>query len=448
MFIFLYIITIDKYLCPFIALQTFNLYTIIKLIGIGNFLLWKEKNMENDFSSLGLSEKLISALKAQGIEKPTEVQEIAIPVIMAKKDAVVRAETGSGKTLTYLLPIFMNIDMSVRSAQCMILVPTHELAVQVHKQAELLAKNAGLDIRSALIIGNAGFTRQLEKLKEKPQIIIGSAGRILDLIEKRKLPAHTVNTIVVDEADRMIDKYNIDAVKAVIKTTLKNSRQTVFFSASMNGEAILAAREISVNDPVFCMTEEKLPTNIEHFCIECDLRDKINIIRKIVHGEKASKTIVFINNPENINVTVEKLCYHSLKAVGLYGGIRRDERRKAINDMIYGKAEILVASDLVSRGLDIPDVTHIINLDIPENPVSYLHRSGRTGRSGKSGKVISLATKGEIRYLNLCSRLLDTEIKRVYMKEGQLVPDSRVRKPMRYPSDTQKNIVKRIKKEK
>ncbi|MEA4973318.1 MAG: DEAD/DEAH box helicase [Candidatus Metalachnospira sp.] len=404
--------------------------------------------MKNDFSSLGISEELISALKIQGIDNPTEVQAIAIPIIMSKKDAVVRAETGSGKTLAYLLPIFMNIDISVRSAQCIILAPTHELAVQVHKQAELLAKNAGMDIRSALIIGNAGMTRQLDKLKEKPQIIIGSAGRIIDLIEKKKLPAHTVKTIIVDEADRMVDKLNIDLVKAVVKTTLKNTRQTVFLSASMNEESVSAAKEISVNEPVLCMAAEKLPKSIEHFCIESELRDKINIIRKIVHGEEAKKTIVFINNTENIEVVVEKLCYHSLKAVGLYGGIRRDERRKAINDMINGKAEILVASDLVSRGLDIPDVTHIINMDIPENPISYLHRSGRTGRNGKPGKVISLATKGELRYLNMCSRLLDAEIKHVYMKEGKMVPDERKRKPMRYSSVLQKNAVIRIKKEK
>lgn len=404
--------------------------------------------MKNEFSLLGLSEELISALKIQGVDSPTEVQEIAIPVIMSKKDAIVRAETGSGKTLAYLLPIFMNIDMNVRSAQCIVLTPTHELAVQVHKQADLLAKNSGMDIRSALIIGNAGMGRQIEKLREKPQIIIGSAGRILDLIGKKKLPAHTVKTIIVDEADRMVDKLNIDMVKAVVKTTLKNSRQTVFLSASMNKNAIEAAKEISVNEPVFCMAEEKLPKTIEHFSIECELRDKINIIRKIVHGENAKKTIVFINNPENIEVTVEKLCYHSLKAVGLYGGIRRDERRKAINDMINGKAEILVASDLVSRGLDIPDVTHIINMDIPENPVSYLHRSGRTGRNGKHGKVISLATKGELRYLNKCSNLLETQIKRVYMKEGNMIPDDRTKKPIKYLSTKHKNNVKRIKKEK
>ena len=135
----------------------------------------------------------------------------------------------------------MNIDLSLRSAQCIVLTPTHELAVQVYKQAELLAENSGMYIRSALIIGNAGMARQIEKLKEKPQIIIGSAGRIIDLIEKKKIPAHTVKTIVVDEADRMLDHMNVDMVKSVVKTTLKNSRQTVFLYASMNAVAVAAA---------------------------------------------------------------------------------------------------------------------------------------------------------------------------------------------------------------
>ena len=385
--------------------------------------------MKKTFKETGITEELISALKKQGITAPTEVQEAAVPVILSGKNAIVRAETGSGKTLAYLLPVFMKTDTALRSAQTIILTPTHELAVQVYRQACLLAENSGLDVRSALVIGDAGLARQLEKLKEKPQIIVGSAG--YDLIGKRKIPAHTVKTIVVDEADRMLDKMNADMVRAIVKTTLKDSRQMIFLSASMNRDAVEIARELCTEPPVFCMAEEKLPSSISHYCIVAELRDKINIIRKIVHGEKAKKTIVFINNPENIEVTVEKLCYHSLKAVGLYGGTRRDERRKAINEMISGRAEILVASDLVSRGLDIPEVTHIINLDIPEEPTTYLHRAGRTGRSGKAGKVISITTAGEKRYVNKCARALGIKVEYVRMREGKMVPDERpVKKPI------------------
>lgn len=384
--------------------------------------------MNKNFKDLGISDILISALEKQSVNEPTEVQINTIPEILKNNNVIARAETGSGKTLTYLLPIFMGIDTSLRSAQCIILTPTHELAVQVHRQAELLAQNSGMEIRSALIIGNAGLQRQLDKLKEKPQIIIGSSGRIYDLIQRKKIPAHTVKTIVVDEADRMLDKMNADMVKAIVKTTLKDSRRLIFLSASMDEAAVKTASEMCVEPPVFCMAEEKIPASLSHYCMVCELRDKINMIRKIVHGEKAKKTIVFINNPENIEVTVEKLCYHSLKAVGLYGGIRRDERRKAINDMLSGKAEIMVASDLVSRGLDIPGVTHIINLDIPENTASYLHRSGRAGRAGKSGKVISIATFGEKRYVNKCAKELGIILEYVQMREGKMIPAEPVKK--------------------
>ncbi len=296
--------------------------------------------------------------------------------------------------------------------------------MQVYRQACLLAENAGLDVRSALVIGDAGLARQLEKLKEKPQIIVGSAGRIYDLIGKRKIPAHTVKTIVVDEADRMLDKMNADMVRAIVKTTLKDKRQMIFLSASMNRDAVEIARELCTEPPVFCMAEEKLPSSISHYCIVAELRDKINIIRKIVHGEKAKKTIVFHKQSGKHRGHCGKLRYHSLKAVGLYGGTRRDERRKAINEMISGRAEILVASDLVSRGLDIPEVTHIINLDIPEEPTTYLHRAGRTGRSGKAGKVISVATLGEKRYVNRCARALGIKVEYVRMREGKMIPDT------------------------
>ena len=206
--------------------------------------------MKKTFKELGITDELISALSKQGIKEPTEVQENTIPDILAKNNVIARAETGSGKTLTYLLPIFMKIDTSLRSAQCIILTPTHELAVQVHRQAELLAANSGMEVRSALIIGNAGMQRQLDKLKEKPHIIIGSAGRIYDFIGKKKIPAHTVKTIVVDEADRMLDKMNLDMVKAIVKTTLKDSRQMIFLSASMDPDAVKYATEMCTVPPV------------------------------------------------------------------------------------------------------------------------------------------------------------------------------------------------------
>ena len=218
--------------------------------------------MENSFEKSGINIELIKGLEKQGITTPTEIQSIIVNPFMEGKDIVGMSYTGSGKTLAYLLPLFMKVDTSLRSTQAIVLTPTHELAVQVYKQAELLAKNSEVDVKTALIIGGANIQRQIDKLKEKPQIVIGSAGRIHDLIKKRKIQAHTVKTIVIDEADRMIDDLNISGVEAVVKTTLKD-RQIVMLSASITDKASKKAISL-MKEPVFlnASKEEKLPENI------------------------------------------------------------------------------------------------------------------------------------------------------------------------------------------
>ena len=285
--------------------------------------------MENNFEKAGVMPELVKGLEKQGITIPTEIQSIIIKPFMDKKDIVAMSYTGSGKTLAYLLPLFMNVDTTLRSTQAIILTPTHELAVQVYRQAELLAENSGVNVKSALIIGGANIQRQIDKLKEKPQIVIGSSGRIFDLIKKRKIQAHTVKTIVIDEADRMIDDLNISGVEAVVKTTLRD-RQIVMLSASVTDEASKRAMAL-MKEPVFLnvSSNEKLPENIEHIYITAEQREKIIVIRKLVHGENIKKGIVFINNNENIEVIVDKLNYHGIKAVGIYGKAHKYDRRKS-----------------------------------------------------------------------------------------------------------------------
>ena len=377
--------------------------------------------MENNFEKAGVMPELVKGLEKQGITIPTEIQSIIIKPFMDKKDIVAMSYTGSGKTLAYLLPLFMNVDTTLRSTQAIILTPTHELAVQVYRQAELLAENSGVNVKSALIIGGANIQRQIDKLKEKPQIVIGSSGRIFDLIKKRKIQAHTVKTIVIDEADRMIDDLNISGVEAVVKTTLRD-RQIVMLSASVTDEASKRAMAL-MKEPVFLnvSSNEKLPENIEHIYITAEQREKIIVIRKLVHGENIKKGIVFINNNENIEVIVEKLNYHGIKAVGIYGKAHKYDRRNAIEDMREGRVNILVSSDLSARGLDIPGVTHVINIDIPEEPVYYLHRAGRTGRAGEKGKCISVVTDFEKKWIRKYEKTLGIKFKHMEMSYGKLV---------------------------
>ena len=351
--------------------------------------------MEDNFKSLNIDENIINALRLQGIKEPTPIQSKAIPVCLENKDVVAESETGSGKTLAYVLPIFKKVEASKRENQVIILTPTHDLAVQVHKVIDKLSKDSNMGITSMTIIGNVNIKRQVEKLKEKPHIIIGSSGRILELIKMKKIAAHTVKTIIIDECDKLLDENNEKMTKAVIKTTLRE-RQVLCFSATVTDEVLKFSKE-NMKEPVVLKEEQKpiANKNIEHMYFVCERRDKILMIRKLIASLKPKKAIVFINNSNGINVIADKLRYHGIKAEGISGENFKAERKKSMDAFIQGKSNVLVSSDLTSRGLDIRGVTHIINLDIPENEMDYIHRAGRCGRGQNSGVCASIITENE-----------------------------------------------------
>ena len=388
--------------------------------------------MEQNFQTLGLSDALVAGLAKQDITVPTDIQTKMIPAIMTGKDVVGRSETGSGKTLAYLLPIFQNIDPNVRGTQAIILTPTHELAAQVHRQAELLAKNAGANVGCALIIGTARLQRQVERLREKPPIVVGSTGRILDLIKRKKIQAHLVKTIVLDEGDRLLEDGNFAAVQAVIKTTLRD-RQLVLLSASVGGETQQRAKEIMKEDALFVEGASQVgqvPDTISHYFILTAPREKFLMLRKVLAGEKPKKAMVFLNNPENIEVTVDKLNYHGIKAAGIYGQVGKLDRKTALDDFREGRVQVLVASDIGARGLDIPDVTHVINLDIPEDPTHYLHRAGRCGRQGQTGCAISIVTHYERRWIHKYEKVWGLRFAQKDMVYGKLTDSTKTKKDL------------------
>lgn len=395
--------------------------------------------MEHTFEALGLRAALCEALAKQGITAPTEIQQKMIPEILSGKDVIGRSETGSGKTLAYLLPIFEKLDLSIRGTQAIILTPTHELAAQVYHQAELLQENAGIAAGCVLLIGAAGIGRQLEKLKAKPRIVVGSVGRILDLIRKKKIQAHLVRTIVLDEGDRLMDDGNVEDVAAVIKTTLKE-RQIVLLSASVSGEAKAKAAAMMKADAVDLEAKSGgiVPKGIHHYYILSAHREKFANLRKILAGEKPEKCMVFLNNPENIEVTVDKLNYHGIKAAGIYGQASKQERKNAMDGFREGRIHVLVASDIGSRGLDIEGVTHIINLDVPEEPTHYLHRAGRCGRKGMEGTAITIVTPYERKWIHRYEKTWGLQFEQKEMSFGKLVDSQK----------TKKDIIKPIKKKK
>ncbi len=384
--------------------------------------------MNVSFNNLNLSEALTTALKVEGILEPTAIQEKSIPLILAKKDMIGQSETGTGKTLAYLLPIFQALDTQQRETQGLILAPTHELALQIHRQIERLAQNSGLPVTSAVIIGNVNINRQIEKLKERPHLIVGSSGRILELIQKRKISSQTIKTIVLDEADRLLDDHNLKTVAAVIKTTLRD-RQLLAFSATMAPMILERIKALAKTPEIVRVSNQtQVAMTLIHQYFLTEQRDKFEVLRKLVRIINPERALVFINKSEEIEVTVEKLRFHGLNAVGIHGSTIKSDRGKAMAEFQSGKFQLLVASDLAARGLDIPGISHVFNLDLSEDPQLYLHRVGRTGRAGQSGVAISIVNERELGILKKVEKQFKIHIDEKDVSMG-IIMDSRRKTP-------------------
>jgi superfamily II DNA/RNA helicase len=376
--------------------------------------------MINTFDELGLDLRLVEGLKKQGITEPTGIQSDTIQSAMGNRDIIGQSPTGSGKTLAFLLPIFHRIDAGKREMQAIILAPTHELVMQIEKQIRLLSETSGVEVTSAAIIGEVNITRQIEKLREKPNIIVGSAGRVLELIKRRKINSQTVRTIVIDEGDRMLDEHNLSTVKDVIKTTLRD-RQLMLFSATVSEKTLITARELMKDPQVIRIEDEgKISPNIDHIYMIAEQRDKIEVLRKLAASIKPERAIVFINKSEEIQLTTAKLQYHHLSASDISGSASKEERKKALEGFRKGEIKLLVASDIAARGLDIKGVTHIINLDLPIDSKGYLHRAGRTGRMGEPGMTISIVTEREVPFIKRCERDLKINITEKIISRGKI----------------------------
>ena len=400
--------------------------------------------MSNTFESLGVASNLVEGLKKSSITVPTDIQTAVIPAALQNKDIIGQSQTGSGKTLAYLLPIFHKIDAKKKEMQAIILAPTHELVMQIDKVIGTLSENSGAGVTSTTIIGDVNIKRQIEKLKEKPHIIVGSTVRILELIKQKKISAHTVKTIVMDEADRLLKDESLPAVKDVIKTTLRE-RQLMAFSASVDEQTLKTAATL-MKEPEVIKLEETFEVNpdISHMFIVTEERDKLETLRKAIAAEKPKKAIVFLNRGEDIEITTSKLQYHHFKCYGLYGSATKEERKKALEDFRNGKLQLLIASDLGARGLDVKGVTHIFNLSLPKDSKEYLHRVGRTGRAGEKGKAISIVTNREINYLKDYQKRFNITIEEKELFKGELLDPLKSKAVPKKSSSKSSNPVKKI----
>lgn len=373
------------------------------------------------FSELITQDQLVKALEVEKITEPTRVQELVYPIIIEGKDVIAESETGSGKTLAYLVPIFEKYREIQKTNQVIILVPTHELAMQVHAQVERLSKNSGIELKSAVIIGNVNIMRQIEKLKEKPQIIIGTAGRIHELIKKKKIAAHTVKTIVIDEGDKLLNPDNIKGVQEVIKCTMKD-RQLLVFSASVTKKATEAAMDMMKEAKVIKTEKtQTIPSNIDHICLVVERRDKLEVLRKLTRIMKAKRAMIFINKVSDIEEATYKLVYQGLKAECLHGSNVKEDRKRVIEHFRANKINYLIATDIAARGLHFDGIDTVFHISIPEDEMEYLHRAGRTGRNGQPGRSVLIVTKEELPLLKKYQKKFGINIVEKKMYQGKLV---------------------------
>lgn len=360
-----------------------------------------------------LTEFLQENWKKASFPNMTAIQEKAIPVIVEGRDIIAEAPTGSGKTLAYLIPILNKIDVSNSNIQTVILASSHELVMQIHKEVQNWSD--GSSVKTAAFIGGANIKRQMEKLKKKPQIIVGTPGRVLELIKKKKIKMHHVQTIVLDEADQLIVPEHRETVKEIIQAA-RSERQLLLFSATLTEEVVQEVTHWMKTPEIIKITNDSSLPEVEHIYFVCENREKIEILRKLGRLENM-KGIVFMEDIGRLNVFSQKLQYKKLPIGVLHSDVNKKDRQNAIKNFREGKFSLLLATDVAARGLHIEGINYVIHLDIPKDFTQYVHRSGRTGRLGSTkGTVISIVNRIEEQKLKRLLKKLH-----IYAKEKELV---------------------------
>ena len=372
------------------------------------------------FDSLGLPPALVQALQTRKLDTPLPVQEAALPVLMAGKSAMLVSRTGSGKTLAYLLPILAGINAESMHVQAVVLAPTHELAMQIHRVATDLSRDAGLGVRVQSLIGGAAVSRQIEGLKKKPHLVIGSAGRMTHLMELGKLKLKETVWLVLDEADRLLIEEGLEHIRK-ITGQLGPETRFVFVSATEGPATTRIARGLAPNLD-FVRAQDGISPAIRHCYLVCEERDKTDWLRKVLRGLSPERALVFVHRGASAERMAERLEHHQLSVADLHGAHDKFQRQDALDDFRKGKAQTLIASDIAARGLDITGVELVVNLDVPSQSRDYLHRAGRTGRAGAKGLVLSLMTEAESRLAKRYAQELDIHVEQVCLVRGALVP--------------------------
>ncbi|TMV52992.1 DEAD/DEAH box helicase [Paenibacillus mesophilus] len=381
--------------------------------------------MNSTFESLGIGPGLVETLARHGIAEPSPIQREAIPAALEGKDLLAQSQTGTGKTLAYLLPVLERIDPSAKELQAVVLSPTRELGVQIAAEIEKYGAPAG--IRGQALIGGASLSRQVDRLKLHPHIIVGTPGRIAELLRLRKVKLHRVRTIVIDEADQMFALGSAKEAEEIVEGALRD-RQLLFFSATLPAEVRrMAGRWMNEPKEIEIDPGNRTAGGIEHLVFVCEERDRIDTLRRLVRLYDPKSALAFVNDLDVIAEVAAKLQHAGLSADALYGDAPKQERTTLLNRFRTGKLRTLVATDVAARGLDIEGLTHVFHLQPALDAEHYVHRSGRTGRMGRSGLSVSIVTEQELFIIRKFEKQLGIVISRKAMYKGNIVEPDEVR---------------------
>lgn len=370
----------------------------------------RSMNNLKTFAEFGLEPKVLQAITELGFEEATPIQSQAIPIALTGADMIGQAQTGTGKTAAFGIPLISKIAREEEKIVALVMTPTRELAIQVAEEIGKLTRFKGL--RSLAIYGGQDIGRQIRGLKKKPQIIIGTPGRLLDHINRKTIRLDDVQTIVLDEADEMLDMGFMEDIQSILKL-VPEERQTMLFSATMPPNIQRLAQQFLKNPQHVSVIPKQISAPlIDQAYIEVPERQKFEALSRLIDMESPELAIVFGRTKRRVDELAEGLQKRGYSADGLHGDLSQNQRDAVMRKFRDGSIDVLVATDVAARGLDVSGVTHVINFDLPQDPESYVHRIGRTGRAGKEGTAWSFVTPREMDHLHLIERVTRHRITR------------------------------------
>ena len=363
-----------------------------------------KENLRLNFSDLGLDDQLLEVVKRTGFEEPTPIQSKTIPLVLSGIDVIGQAQTGTGKTAAFGLPLLQKIDYSRREIQALVISPTRELAIQTQEEIFKLGKEKLAKVQA--VFGGANIVRQIKQLKNyPPHILVGTPGRLLDHLQRGTVNLSKVETLVLDEADEMLDMGFLDDISKII-AQIPKKRQTLLFSATMP-PAILKVGKRFMNHPeIVKIKNQQLTADlVDQFFVKVRENEKFDVMTRILDVQAPELTIVFGRTKRRVDELSRGLVARGYNAAGIHGDLSQQQRSAVLKKFRDGGLDILVATDVAARGLDISGVSHVYNYDIPQDPESYVHRIGRTGRAGHQGISVTFVTPNEMDYLRVIEKL-------------------------------------------